>query len=80
VLVISRFPNQKVYLFEGGQLLGTLCVVEIRGLQVRLGFDMDPYVQITREELLAAPVQAPVMPMADGGDAATPPNQGASDG
>lgn len=55
MLVLSRHKNQVVHI-AGGKANGgvDICVVEIRGDKVRLGFDADPGITIHRAEVTDA--------------------------
>lgn len=52
MLVLARYSGQRIILNDGHTDVGTIEVVEIRGGQVRLAFDLPDDVKIYREEVL----------------------------
>ena len=53
MLVLSRKTDEQIVIIDPvtDQVLATVMVVEIRGREVKLGFDADPAIPIHRQEV-----------------------------
>jgi carbon storage regulator len=56
MLILTRQKNQKVIVEVGGQRM-TICVADIRGDKIRLGFEAPESFKILRQELEDSVIQ-----------------------
>lgn len=55
MLVLSRKVDESIVLFDNGEAVAKITIVESRGGKVRLGIEAEPVIKVVRTELLDRP-------------------------